>query len=113
MDPQLNLDSFYSWVCEVNDKVRSMEETLERVRAWGVASLCWQVKLTKIRTDLHKLRVDVANSIATREANRVNLILDSTADGKPAQVPAVRTKVVPMLTRKRIHAVAKDLGPRV
>ncbi len=112
MDAQLNLDGFYSWVCEVNDKVRSMEETLERVRAWGVASLCWQVKLNKIHTDLHKLRIDVANSIATREANRVNLVLDTPATDKaPAQVHVEGAKVVPIIPRKR--SSAREVSPRL
>ncbi len=113
MDAQLNLDGFYSWVCEVNDKVRSMEETLERVRAWGVASLCWQVKLNKIRTDLHKLRIDVANSIATREANRVNLIIDQPSGKKaPAAESRVEAaRVVPIVPRKR--AGAKEISPRL
>ena len=113
MDAQLNLDGFYSWVCEVNDKVRSMEETLERVRAWGVASLCWQVKLNKIRTDLHKLRIDVANSIATREANRVNLILDAPSEARPAESRIEVARVVPIVPRRRASSRVREVGPRI
>lgn len=68
------LDQFYQWVSQMGDGMREMEDRLARIRAWGVASVCWQTKIHRLQSELHKLKLDVTRCIAQRDANRLELI---------------------------------------
>jgi hypothetical protein len=109
MDARLELDQFYDWVSRMGDGVREMEEKLERIRAWGVASICWQTKLQKLHSELHKLRLDVTRCIAAREANRPGSIFpEQTAEAASAQRLDC-PKVIPFL-RPVSHRSARRLS---
>lgn len=68
------LDQFYQWVSQMGDGMREMEDRLARIRAWHVASVCWQARVHKLQSEQHKVRLDVTRCMAPRDANRLELI---------------------------------------
>lgn len=68
------LNQFFQWVSQMGDGMREMEDRLARIRAWGVASICWQNKLHRLRSEFHRLKLDVLRCMAARDANRLELL---------------------------------------
>ncbi len=107
----LELDQFYEWVSEMGDGMREMEDRLARIRAWGVASVCWQTKLQKLHAELHKLRLEVTRCMAARDANRLELVALEEA---PALSSACGDsgKVIPLIRAASRRATRPSRAPQ-